>query len=261
MPFFAQSNCRKIFSRCIYIYFSDDIVILAETPKDLETMIESLNQESSRVGLEVNASKTNIMTNSRKRTITVKGNRIEYVDSYIYLGKQVSFNKKNNEEEVTRRVNLTWRRFWSLKEVLKGNCNLHMKKVVMDTCLLPCLLAMERSILKIRKIHKIKSEKIRNKTKVIDALSHALTLKWRWAGHISRYMDKRWTMETTRWKGPSGKRSVGRPKRRWADDLDYFAGKDWMTLARNRELWMDLEEAFTQKGVHISETEKLKLTY
>lgn len=265
-----------------HLRFADDIVILAETPKDLETMIESLDQESSRVGLEMNASKTNIMTNSRKRTITVKGNRIEYVDSYIYLGKQVSFNKKNNEEEVTRRVNLTWRRFWSLKEVLKGNYNLHMKKVVMDTCLLPCLLygcqtwvftkkvqqkitstqrAMERSILKIRKIHKIKSEKIRNKTKVIDALSHALTLKWRWAGHISRYMDKRWTMETTRWKGPSGKRSVGRPKRRWADDLDHFAGKDWMTLARNRELWMDLEEAFTQKGVHISETEKLKLTY
>ncbi|GBP08005.1 hypothetical protein EVAR_78128_1 [Eumeta japonica] len=78
---------------------------------------------------------------------------------------------------------------------------------------------MERSMLKIRRIQKIKSEHIRQKTKLADALRHALSLKWRWVGHISRYTDRRWTIEATRWKGPIGKRNVGRQLRRWADDI------------------------------------------
>ncbi|XP_022130347.1 uncharacterized protein LOC111003899 [Pieris rapae] len=53
---------------------------------------------------------------------------------------------------------------------------------------------MERSVLKIRKIPKIKSEKIRRKTKVIDALHYALKQKWLWSRHIVRYTDERWTI-------------------------------------------------------------------
>ena len=41
---------------------------------------------------------------------------------------------------------------------------------------------------------KNKNEHFRQKTKITDALKHVLTLKWRWAGHIPRYTDKRWTI-------------------------------------------------------------------
>ncbi|CAB3223379.1 unnamed protein product [Arctia plantaginis] len=34
--------------------------------------------------------------------------------------------------------------------------------------------------------------------------------KWRWAGHLARYIDKRWTVETTIWKRPMGKRKRSR---------------------------------------------------
>lgn len=256
-----------------HLRFADDIAIIAETPKDIEEMMRTLAHESSKIGLEMNLTKTKIMTNSQERPITVKGNSIEYTQKYLYLGKQVSFNKSNNEEEITRRINVTWKKFWSQKEILKGDYGLHLKKTVFDTCLLPCLLyacqtwvftnkvklkikctqtAMERSMLKIRKRHKVKNEIIRKKTKITDALEHALTLKWKWAGHISRYTDKRWTIETTRWKGPGGKRNVGRPKRRWADDVIQVAGDNWLDIGKDRDVWKKLEEAFTQKGVHIS---------
>ncbi|CAH2104094.1 unnamed protein product [Euphydryas editha] len=104
-----------------HLRFADDIAILAETPKDLEEMVTTLDHESKKVGLDMNTSKTKIMTNHYKRPIQVNGQQIEYVDSYIYLGKQVSFNVNSNLEEVKRRITLTWKKFWSLKEILKGN--------------------------------------------------------------------------------------------------------------------------------------------
>lgn len=256
-----------------HLRFADDIVIIAETAKELEEMMRSLDCESSKIGLEMNVNKTKILTSNRERPIVIKGNNIEYVSEYIYLGKQISFQTSSNEEEVTRRINATWKKFWALREILKGNYSLHMKRSILDTCLLPCLLygcqtwiftnkikqkikcsqtAMERSMLKIRRIHKIKSENIRQKTKLTDALRHALSLKWKWAGHISRYPDRRWTIEATRWKGPMGKRNVGRQLRRWADDITHVAGNDWIKSSKDRELWKRMEEAFTQTGVQTS---------
>lgn len=256
-----------------HLRFADDIVIIAETAKDLEEMMKSLDHESSKIGLEMNVNKTKILTNNYERPIMIKENTIEYVSDYIYLGKQISFKISNNEEEVTRRINATWKKFWSLREIFKGKFSLHMKKIVYDTCLLPCLLygcqtwvftnkiqqkikcsqtAMERSMLKIRRINKIKNKDIRQKTKLTDALRHAHLSKWRWAGHISRYSDRRWTIEATRWKGPKGKRNVGRQLRRWADDITNVAGNDWINLGKDRDTWKRMEEAFTQTGVHIS---------
>ncbi|GBP48954.1 Putative uncharacterized transposon-derived protein F52C9.6 [Eumeta japonica] len=107
---------------------------------------------------------------------------------------------------------------------------------------------MERSMLKIRRIQKIKSEHIRQKTKLTDALRHALSRKWRWAGHISRYTDRRWTIETTQWKGPIGKRNVGRRLRRWADDIIHVVGNDWIKSGEDRQPCKRMEEAFTQAG-------------
>lgn len=251
-----------------HLQFADDIVLLTEKPEELQEMICSLDQESHKIGLEMNINKTRIMTNSYEKPIKLNGKPLEYVQKYIYLGKQISFSN-SNEEEIERRINITWKKFWSLKEILKGDYSVNLKRIVIDTCLLPCLLygsqtwiytnktkhkiqttqrAIERSILNIKKIHKVRSDFIRQKTKVTDALTHALKLKWKWAGHISRLTDSRWTIHTTKWKGPKGKRKVGRPYRRWTDDIIQVAGKDWITKGKERESWKKMEEAFARKG-------------
>ncbi|PZC71479.1 hypothetical protein B5X24_HaOG213342 [Helicoverpa armigera] len=108
-----------------------------------------------------------------------------------------------------------------------------------------CQRAMERSILSLRKVQKIKSSEIRKKTNLTDALIHALKLKWKWAGHICRCKDNRWTLLTTNWNGPKDKRRVGRPKKRWADDIAGIAGPSWQTVALNRQTWKKMEEAYT----------------
>lgn len=73
------------------------------------------------------------MTNSKKYPLYLDQKLLEYVDSYIYLGKQVSFDKQNNELEIKRRISGAWKKFWSLKEILKGTMPINLKKKIMDT--------------------------------------------------------------------------------------------------------------------------------
>lgn len=143
---------------------------------------------------------------------------------------------------------------------------LNIKKKVMDSCLIPCSTyacqtwkftnktrnkittcqrGMERSMLNIKKIQKVRHAKIRSRTKAIDALTHAQKLKWKWAGHVARLADHRWTKSVTAWKGPQGKRCRGRPYTRWEEDLKKIAGPNWHHIAQDRDKWQSLEEAFT----------------
>ncbi|KAJ0182161.1 hypothetical protein K1T71_002883 [Dendrolimus kikuchii] len=178
-------------------------------------MIESLQLASAEVGLEINLTKTMTMTNSSKIPININGNPLEYTDKYIYLGKTISFDRKNNDIEIERRVQQTWNKYWSLKEIFKSNLPINLKTKIMNSNLIPgltygcqtwkftaktkhkiatCQRGLERSMLKVNKMDKIRHTTIRAITKATNALSYAQKLKWKWAGHITRLTDQRWTV-------------------------------------------------------------------
>lgn len=249
-----------------HLRFADDIVIVSESCNQMQQMITMLHTASKQVGLEMNSSKTKIMTNSIQRPIDVNNTPLQYVKEYIYLGKQISFSKDNNLLEISRRIKTTWNKYWNLKEVFKSDLPTNLKKKVMDSNLLPCLTyacqtwkfnnviknkittcqrGMERSMLNIKKQHRVRHSKIRSATKAIDALTHAQKLKWKWAGHVARLQDKRWTKRILSWSGPIGKRKQGRPFMRWEDEITKIAGSQWLEVAQNRDHWHSLEEAFT----------------
>lgn len=249
--------------------FADDITIFSNSSNQLENMVEELSKVSNDIGLQLNTSKTKVATNSAKNSMRINDITLEYVENYTYLGKQISFKNTRHSDELERRINITWKKYWYHKEVLKSKLPLKLKKKIMDSCILPCLTygaqtwtfnkstvsklrscqrAMERSILGLRLIDKQKSSNIRNKTKVIDAVQHALRLKWRWAGHLARMSDDRWTKQATLWKGPGERRNRGRPRSRWSDDIVSTAGRDWIDTANDRNKWRRLEEAYTERG-------------
>ena len=60
---------------------------------------------------------------------------------------------------------------------------------------------------------------IRKRTKTIDIIEYTLKEKWRWAGHIARMKDNRWTKRCTEWQPRRGKIIRGRPSRGWQDDI------------------------------------------
>lgn len=249
-----------------HLRFADDLVLLSESNLQLQYMLYTLHSASRQVGLEMNITKTKVMTNFKKSQVKINNNPLDYVDQYVYLGKQIGFNRDSNESEVERRVKQTWVKYWNNKEIFKSDMPTKLKKRVMDSCLIPCLTyacqtwkftnaiknkittcqrGMERSMLSIKKIQKIKHNIIRTQTKAIDALNYSQKLKWKWAGHIARMKDLRWTNIVTSWKGPPGKRRRGRPYTRWEDDIKRITGPKWQQIAQDREKWKALEEAFT----------------
>ena len=66
--------------------------------------------------------------------------------------------------------------------------------------------AMERRMPNITLRDKVRNSEIRNKTEVKDIIEKIKAAKWRWAGHVVRRDDNRWTKRLTEWQPRTGKR-------------------------------------------------------
>jgi len=69
--------------------------------------------------------------------------------------------------------------------------------------------------------------------------------RMRWAGHVARMGEDRGVQRVLVGE-PEGKRPLGRPRRRWEDnikmDLQEVGGRrgDWIELAKDRDRWRAL---------------------
>jgi hypothetical protein len=69
--------------------------------------------------------------------------------------------------------------------------------------------------------------------------------KMRWAGHVVRIGETRNASRILMGK-PEGKRPLGRPRRRWVDNIKMdlgevgWDGMDWIELAQDRDQWRAL---------------------
>ena len=72
-------------------------------------------------------------------------------------------------------------------------------------------------------------EKELAKARVPDWNEEQRKRKWKWAGHVARREDSRWSTTMIQWNPKGGRRRVGAQHRRWADDVDsYVAAKtEW----------------------------------
>jgi hypothetical protein len=66
--------------------------------------------------------------------------------------------------------------------------------------------------------------------------------RMRWAGHVARMGEERKVYKVLMGK-PEGKKSLGRPRRRWEDGIRMdlrgigWGSVDWMQLAQDRDRW------------------------
>ncbi|XP_072938941.1 uncharacterized protein [Epargyreus clarus] len=253
-----------------HLRFADDIVIMAESLEDLNTMLNDLCDASQRVGLKMNMDKTKIMSNVHvtPMPVVVDGVTLEVVDEYVYLGQIIQMGKSNFEKEVTRRIRLGWAAFGKLRDIFSSKIPQSLKSKMFEQCVLPVMTygaetwsftvglirrlkvaqrAMERAMLGISLRDRIRNEEIRRRTKVTDIALKIRKLKWQWAGHIVRRTDNRWGRQVLEWRPRLGKRSTGRPPTRWTDDLKRTSGNRWMQTAQDRSEWRRLGEAYVQQ--------------
>jgi hypothetical protein len=72
--------------------------------------------------------------------------------------------------------------------------------------------------------------------------------RMRWTGHVARMSEERAVYRVLVWK-PEGKRPLGRPRRRWVDNIrmdlqEVVCGyMDWVGLAQDRDRWRTLVSA------------------
>jgi len=93
-----------------------------------------------------------------------------------------------------------------------------------------------------RKLH---NEQLNDMYSLPNTVRVVKSRRMRWAGHVARMGDDRGVHRLLVGK-PEGKRSLGRLRSRWEDnikmDLQEVGGGrgDWMELAQNRDRWRAL---------------------
>jgi hypothetical protein len=92
-----------------------------------------------------------------------------------------------------------------------------------------------------RKLHK---EELRDLYSLLNIVRVVKWRRMRWAGHVVHLKEGRGVQRVLVGK-PEGKRPLGRPRRRWEDNikmdlLEVGGGGDWMELAQDTDRWWTL---------------------
>ena len=155
---------------------------------------------------------TNIDTTDN---IQINGTEIGKVTNYKYLGQTIAM-ENSTKQEVSIRIKVGWSVFGKYREIfLDRHLPMSPKRKVFNQCVLPAMTyrcqtwsltkalvkkletsqrAMERRMLNVKLKDRIRNTTIRQRTRVIDIVKYVANTKWKWAGHIARMKDNRWTI-------------------------------------------------------------------
>ncbi|KAK6762557.1 hypothetical protein RB195_023326 [Necator americanus] len=259
-----------------HLRFADDIVLITPSISQAERMLTEFAETCGCIGLELNLQKTMFMRNGwiSDAPFTLNGTNISECTSYVYLGREL--NMMNDlAPELGRRRRAAWGAYKSIEDVVKKTKNTRLRAHLFNTTVLPALTyasetwalrkqeenavsvierAIERVMLGVSRFKQvrdgIRSSLLRQRSKIRDAAAFAKESKIRWAGHVMRFNDNRWTRAVSDWIPRDIKRNTGRPPTRWSDFFtksfkeNYDALRvprerrnHWATLARDRDKW------------------------
>ena len=74
--------------------FADDIVIFSTNIKELEGMLNELNELGKPAGLRINFEKTKILSKDIEHAVHLEGTELEKVGEVIYLGQLISIRNE-----------------------------------------------------------------------------------------------------------------------------------------------------------------------
>ena len=118
--------------------FADDIVVNAEGEEEAGVLIDRLDRTTTRYKIEIGPDKTKVMTNNPngfQREIKIKGQRLEEVENFKYLGAIIS--NEGSKPEILSMIAQTTVALSRLKIIWRDkNISLASKDKLMRTIIL-----------------------------------------------------------------------------------------------------------------------------
>ena len=118
---------------------ADDLALFAETIKDAEALLQSLEQPAKQVGLYCNEDKTEYITTSPQPTTELKslsGTTIKRVEDFKYIGSYIM----NSQKDLNTRKALAWNACNKLDKIWHSDLEKSLKLKTFHTLIEPVLL-------------------------------------------------------------------------------------------------------------------------
>ena len=99
--------------------YADDVGLMAESEKKLKNLLMRVKEESEKTGLKLNIQKTKIMASSPITSWQTKGEKMETMTDFIFLGSKITVDS-DCSCEIKRRLLLGRKAMTILDSVLKS---------------------------------------------------------------------------------------------------------------------------------------------
>ena len=233
------------------------------------------------IGLEVSDDKTKYMVMSRDQnagriqSVRIDNSTFERVEEFKYLGTNLT-NQNSIGEEIKSRLRSGNACYHLVQNLLSSRLlSKNLKIKIYRTIILPVILygcetwsltlreerklrVFENMVLRRifgprrdevmgewRRLHNEELNDLYSSPNIVRVIK---SRRMRWAGHVARMGEGRGVYRVLVGK-PDGKRPLGRPRRRWVDNirmdlLEVGCGyMDWIGLAQGRDRWRTLVSA------------------
>ena len=114
----AQAGIQIAGGNISNLRYADDNTLMAESEKELKSLLMKVEEESQKVGLKLNIQKTKIMAPGHITSWQIDGETIETVTDLVFLGSKITADA-DCSHEVKRRLLLGRKAMTNLDSILK----------------------------------------------------------------------------------------------------------------------------------------------
>ena len=94
----AQAGIKIAGRNINHLRYADDTTLMAESEKELKSLLIKVKEESEKFGLKVNTQKTKIMKFGPINSWQIDGETVETVRDFISLGSKITADGDCNHE-------------------------------------------------------------------------------------------------------------------------------------------------------------------
>ena len=115
----AQAGIKIAGRNINNLRYADDITLMAESEKELKSLLMKVKEESGKVGLQLNIQKTKIMASGPITSWEINGETVEILSDFIFLGSKITADG-DCSHEIKRHLLLGRKVMTNLDSMLKS---------------------------------------------------------------------------------------------------------------------------------------------